>query len=38
MLFRLWLVSGTPSGVTSCRRLNAATDRPGLEGRIWISP
>jgi hypothetical protein len=25
---RLWLVAGTPSGVTSCRRLSAATDRP----------
>ena len=25
MLFRLGLVSGTPSGVTSCRGLSAAT-------------
>ena len=37
MLFRPWLASGTPSGVTSCRRLSAAPDRPGLEGRTRIS-
>src|SRR5262249_33342940 len=30
---RVWLASGTPSGVTSCRRLSAATDRPGSRGQ-----
>ena len=30
--------SGTPSAVTSRRRLSAGTDRPGLEGRRRISP
>jgi hypothetical protein len=34
---RIWLVPGTLSGVTSCRRLSAAIDRPGLEGRIRMS-
>ena len=35
MLFPLWLVSAPR--VTSCRRLSAATDRPGLEGRTGLS-
>ena len=38
MLSGYGFLSGTESGVTSWRRLSAATDRPGLEGTTRISP